>query len=174
MAEKDTVFSGKLKQKGIFDFKDIYAFTYDWLVSEGYKVTEKVYSEEITGDSKKIEIEWQAKKKISDYFQFLVKVRWMVLGLKNVEVQREGKKIKMNSGQVEIKIAGVLIKDYEHKWEDAPIWKFFRGIYDRYIVRTRIEQYEERLLEEVNEYVAQAKSLLAIETKHETRKESTY
>ena len=66
----------------------------------------------------------------------------------------------------------ILEKDYEHRWENNPFWKFLRGIYDRYIIRTRIEQYEERLLEEVNEAIAEAKALLAIETKRETRKET--
>lgn len=163
MAEKDTVISGKVKQKAIFHFKDFYSFTYDWLQGEGYKVTEKVYSEEITGDSKKIEIEWEAKKKISDYFRFVMGVKWMILGLKNVEVQREGKRLKMNSGQVELKIKGVLVKDYEHKWEDHPFWKFLRGIYDRYIIRSRIEQYEGDLKKETEDFIAQLKSFLVIE-----------
>ncbi len=165
MAEKDTIIKGKLKQKGIFNFKEFYTFTYDWFTNEGYKITEKAYAEEITGDSKKIELEWQAKRKISDYFQFLIKTRWQVLGLKNVEVQREGKKIKLNSGQVEINLIGVLIKDYEHKWEDKPIWKFFRGIYDRYIIKSRIDKYEAKLKQEAEEFIAQAKSFLVVEGK---------
>ena len=163
MAEKDTVFSGKIKQKAIFHFKDFYNFTYDWLIGEGYKVVEKVYSEEITGDSKKVEIKWEAKRKISDYFRFMVQVDWMILGLKSVEVQREGKKLKMNSGQVELKIKGVLVKDYEHKWEDRPVWKFLRGVYDRYIIKSRIEDYEDKLKDEVEEFIAQSKAFLVIE-----------
>ena len=51
MAEKDIQFSGKIKQKGIFDFKKFYNFAYDWLRDEGYKVIEKNYTEEITGDN---------------------------------------------------------------------------------------------------------------------------
>jgi len=37
----------------MFEFKDFYAFSYDWLNGEGYKVTEKSYSEEITEILKK-------------------------------------------------------------------------------------------------------------------------
>ncbi len=165
MAEKDTVFSGKIKQKGLFHFKNFYAFSYDWLTGEDYRVTEKVYSEEITGDSKVIKIEWQAKKKISDYFRFIIQVKWLILDLKDAEVVKEGKKVKMNIGTVEIKVKGVLVKDYEHKWEDHPFWKFLRGTYDRYIIKSRIEEYEDKLKEETDEFIAQCKSYLAIEGK---------
>ncbi len=165
MAEKDTIFSGKIKQKGIFNFKDFYAFAYDWLVGQGYNVTEKVYSEEVTGDSKKIEIKWEAKRKISDYFRFVIKIDWMIIELKNIEIQREGKKIKTNSGQPELKINGILEKDYENKWEDAAFWKFLRGIYDRYIIKSRIDDYEDKIKDEVEEFIAQCKSYLVVEGK---------
>ncbi len=165
MAEKDTIFKGKVQKKGIFDFKEFYKFTYDWLCGEDYKVIEKKYSEEITGDSKKIEIKWEAKKKISDYFRFMIKADWKVINLKDIEVQREGRKIKMNSGEPEIKVTGILVKDYEHRWEDQPFWKFLRGIYDRYIIKSRIEEYQDKIKEETEEFIAQCKSFLALEGK---------
>tara|TARA_Y100000310_G_C20273585_1_gene619192 strand:+ start:167 stop:667 length:501 start_codon:yes stop_codon:yes gene_type:complete len=166
MAEKDTIFKGKIKQAGIFDYKEFYSFAYDWLVEEGYNVTEKAYAEKVAGDAKDVDIVWQAKKKISDYFQFLIKVDWKILGMKKIKVKKEDKEVSMNSGLVEIKFAAVLVKDYEHKWEDKPIWKFLRGIYDRYIIRSRIDEYEEKIKEEVDELIAQSKSFLAIEAKH--------
>ena len=48
MAEKDTIFKGKIKQEGMFDFKEFYSFAYDWIISEGYDLTEKKYSEKST------------------------------------------------------------------------------------------------------------------------------
>jgi len=174
MSEKETIFKGKLKQRGLFDFKDFYSFTYDWLMDENYDVFEKKYTEKVKGDSKDVEIDWEAMKEISDYFRFVIKTYWIILGMKSVEVQKEGKKIKMDTGLLEIKFTAQLVKDYENRWENKPIWKFLRGVYDRYIIRTRIEDYEERLLEEVNEFIAQAKALLAIETQHETRREMKY
>lgn len=165
MAEKDTIFKGKIKQSGIFDFKDLYSFLYDWLKGEGYGVSEKAYGEEVTGDSKKIDISWQAKKKISDYFKFVIKVDWKIIGMKKIKVKKENKEVNMNSGQIEIKFAAILVKDYEHKWEDAPIWKFTRGVYDKYIIKSRIGGYEDKLMGELDELIGQAKAFLALEAK---------
>jgi len=166
MAEKDIILKTKLKQEGIFNFQDFYSFCYEWLSNEGYNINEKTYGEKIAGESKEIKIEWEAKKKISDYFTFIIKIGWQIFGLKSIEVQREGKKIKTNSGLVELKFSAVLVKDYESRWEDKPIWKFLRGVYDRYIIRSRVDQYEDKVADETNELIAEAKAYLALEGKN--------
>jgi len=170
MSEKDTIFKGKIKQRGLYDFKDFYEFLYDYLMDENYDVFERKYVEKVSGDSKDVEIKWECMKEISDYFRFVIVLDWLVLGMKKVKIKREDKEITMDTGLLEVKFKAQLVKDYENRWENHPVWKFLRGIYDRYIIRTRIEDYQERILEEVNEAIAEAKALLAIETKRETRK----
>ena len=166
MVEKDVVFSGKVKQKGIFDFKEFYRFCYTWLVDKGYWVVEKTYTEKINPNGKEVEIEWEAGRKISDYFKFVLRVNWRILGMTEVEVEREGVKMTMNKGFPEIKLTATLEKDYEHRWESNPFFKFLRGAYDRYIIRGRIESYEFKIYEEADEFLAQVKSFLALEGKH--------
>jgi hypothetical protein len=167
MAEKDTIFTGKVKQGGLFDFKELYRFCYVWLVDHDYFVTEKVYSEKVGAGGKEIEIEWEAKRKISDYFRFTIKVNWRIIGLNDAEAEDKetGKKVKLNKGNVELKVAGVLEMDYESKWESSPFLKFMRGIYDRYVIRVRIDQYEGKIFGECDEFLAQARAFLAIEGK---------
>ena len=165
MAEKDTIFKGKVKQAGLFDFKELYSFAYDWLNSAGYNVKESSYGEKVAGDAKDIDVNWEAKRKISDYFKFVIKMDWKILGMKKVKVKKEDKEISMNSGLIEITFKAILVKDYESKWEDHPLWKFLRGIYDRYIIKSRIDDYEGKLSEETDELIAQCKSFLAIEAK---------
>ncbi|MDP2925153.1 MAG: hypothetical protein Q8N99_02150 [Nanoarchaeota archaeon] len=163
MSEKDTVFSGKIKQTGIFSFKDFYTFLYDWLRDENYDVYEKKYTEKVKGDTKEIEIRWEAERDISDYFRFKIEMNWLLTGVKSIEVQKDGRKEKMDSAAMEIKFKAILIKDYEDRWENAPFWKFLRGLYERYIIRQRISDYEIKLLQELEELLAQAKSFLALE-----------
>jgi hypothetical protein len=166
MAERDTIFKGKLKQGGIFIFKDFYNFVYDWLREENYDLFETGYTEKVKGDAKQVEIKWDAHKEISDYFKFAIELKWLILGMKTVEVMKNGKKVKMDSGLLEIKFKSMLVKDYENRWEDHPFWKFLRGFYDRYIIRSRIDDYEIRLLEETDELISQCKAFLAISGQH--------
>ncbi len=166
MSEKDIVFKGKIKQTGIFSFKDLYNFLYDWLREENYDVFEKSYNEKVAGDSKNIEIAWEADREISDYFKFKIKVAWMILGMKTIDVQKDDKKVKMETGALELKMTAILIKDYEDRWENQPFWKFLRGIYEKYIIKSRIDDYQIKLLMEVEEFISQAKSFLAIEAQH--------
>ena len=165
MVEQDKVISGKFKHTGIFNFSELYDFIYDLLMDEQYKVREKKYSEKILGESKTLEIEWECDRKVSDYFKFRIKIQYLVTGLKKVEVKKEEQKITMNSGAIEIKYAAIMIKDYESRWENQPVWKFLRGIYDRYIIRPRIDYYEDKLEDDLREFITQTKAFLALEAK---------
>jgi len=163
MAEKDKVTENKMKRDGVFNFKDTYKFIYNWLNEEGYDVSEDKYQEAISGDSKNIEIKWTAFKKVSDYFKFEVVLSWRVIGLVSVEAEKNGKKIKANKGSFELKVKGTIIKDYEGRWETKPAMKFLRGVYDRYIIKGRIDQYEGKLIKDVSDLIEETKAFLTIE-----------
>jgi len=162
MVEKDKIFTGKVKHKGIFDYPELYRFCYKWLTEKDYWVVEKKYSEKVTPGGKEVEIEWDSSKKVSDYFRFKLKVDWRIIGMKDIEVQKDGEKLPMNKGSFEIKLGATLEKDYESRWEKNPFLKFLRGIYDKYIIRGRIEQYEAKLYGEGDEFLAQVKAFLAL------------
>jgi hypothetical protein len=164
MVEVDKIYESKVKFDGLFDFKSLYNFINKWLSTYGYGVIEeKSYSEKIRPEGKEIEIVWNARKTVSDYFRFLLKITWRVFGMVSVEAQKGDVKLKLNKGGVEINIGGFLEKDYESRWESSPTNKFLRGVYDRYIIKSRIDSYAGKIMEEVDELVAQAKSYLEME-----------
>ena len=164
MVELDIVFSGKVKHKGIFDFKGTYGFCWEWLTDKGYWVTEKTYSEKMSGTGKEVEIQWDCYRKISDYFRFKLEIKWHVIAMNDVEVEQDGKKITLQkSSTFEMRLSSIIEKDYESRWEGKPFFKFLRGIYDRYIVVGRIEKYEDKIFEEADEYLAQVKAFMAMQ-----------
>jgi hypothetical protein len=166
MAEKDKIFSSKIKYDGILDFKDFYKFCYQWLTEEaGLDVIENKYAEKISGDSKNIKVEWGGSRKVTDYFKFGVDVRFEVLNLTTVEIQKDGRKIKTNKGSIEISIKGTLIRDYEGKFEKTSTQKFMRGIYEKWVIYSRIKEYEGKLVGDCDEFLSQAKAFLDLEAR---------
>lgn len=165
MSELSLVYEGKVVHAGIFDFKDIYKFLYNWLTSYEFVVIEKKYSEKVKPDGKELEVAWACLRKISDYFRYKINILIRVIRMTSVEAVREGVKVKRDKGELEIKFSAYLERDYEHKWEANPISKFLRGIYDKFIIKTTITTYEDRLGAEVDEMIAQAKAFLALEGK---------
>lgn len=167
MAEKDKLVSNKIKYDGIFSFKDFYKFCYDWLSEEtGLFLSEKKYKEKLSGDSKNIEIEWSGFREVSDYFKFEIEVKFNIIGLSNVEATNlDGKKIKTNKGSVELSIKGNLIKDPKGKFEKNGFLKFLRGVYEKMIISSRVEQMEGKLIEDCDEFLAQGKAYLDLEGK---------
>jgi hypothetical protein len=163
--EADLIYETKIKHVGLFNFKELYKFFFEWFTSYQYIVAEKRYEEKVTPEGKDIEVEWECYRKISDYFRFKVKIIYRIAGMVSVEVQKGNFKIKMNKALIQINSAGFLEKDYEHRWERNPVAKILRGVYDKYIIRSRIEQYEDKLAAEVDEAMAQIKAFLALESR---------
>jgi hypothetical protein len=161
MAEKDKLFSSKVKYNGIVNFADFYKFCYEWLRDEtGLLLSENKYSEKITGEEKNIEIEWNGYRDVTDYFRFEVKVFFRILSLTNVELTQGNRKIKTNKGSVEVGITGNLVRDYEGKFEKSAFQKFLRGIYEKSVIHARIEQFQEKIISDCDEFLSQAKAYL--------------
>ncbi|MBU0957781.1 MAG: hypothetical protein KKF56_03135 [Nanoarchaeota archaeon] len=165
MPEKDTLYQTKVKHSGIFDFPELYKFCFEWFNDEGYDILEKKYSEKIKGDLKEIEVDWECFRKVSDYFKFLIKVRFYIPNMADVEAQKNGQKVSANKGSLDVKLTAVMIKDYEKRWEGNAFLKFLRGVYDRYIIRGRIEQYEAKIIGEITDLIAEIKAFLSIGNK---------
>ena len=160
MSEKKDVFKQQVKQKGFFDYEGLYKFCFTWLKEEDYYLSEDKYDEKVTAHGKEIKIKWTARKEISDYFRNIIELKWHIIGMTEAEVEIDGKKENTNKGEVKIDIKGTLERDYEKRWEDRPAWKFLRGVYDKYIIRTTMEQYEIKLNGKASTFFEQIKAFL--------------
>jgi len=156
------VYKQSLKQKGFWDYKELYNFCFHWLKDEYYKIKEKEYTEKLSAVGKEIIIKWEARKKITDYFRNVIEVQWHILYMTDAEIEQDGKKVKTNKGEVKITVKATLEKDYENRWEDRPLWKFLRSVYEKYIIRVVREKYEDDLEDKAKEYISNIKAFLQI------------
>lgn len=162
MAQKKQVYKEKLKQTGYWKYKDIYDALFHWLKDHNYKVFEELYNEKLLSNGKEVIIKWRAEKKITDYFKFQHILDWHILGMKDAEIEVDGKKISTQKGEVEIIFKANLIKDYEKRWEGNPFSKFIRGVYEKYVIRETVEEYEDDIEDEAKEMISEFKAFLKI------------
>ncbi|MCK4997851.1 hypothetical protein KAS08_06135 [Candidatus Pacearchaeota archaeon] len=159
MATKESVYEMTMKQKGYWNFSDTYAFLYDWLKQKKYGLAEESY-EESSGAAKEIKIKWKATKKVTDYFKYEIALDWHILGMKDAEVEVEGKVKKTNKGDLKIKVEGTFIRDYDSTWEGKPFWQFARGLYEKYIIASNVKEYSDGLEDEATAMVEDLKAFL--------------
>jgi hypothetical protein len=162
MPERDTIIDNlKIKQRALFDMGELYKVMFRWYSRNNYDFQEKEYSESAMGEGeKKLEIGWLSYKKISDYIKFHIDVKFLVIGLKNTEVEVGNVKRKTNQGDLEMRFTAWLEYDYEGKFESSPFLKFFKDFYNKYVIKSRIEGYEAQIHEETYELIAEVKSFL--------------
>jgi len=166
VAEKEKIFSSNISSKGIFSFQDSYKFCYDWLTEEtGVDILESKYSETLKGNLKDIDIEWVGTRKVTDYFKFEIKVVFKITDLTEVEVEQGGAKIKTNKGKIKITVTGTLVRDYDGKFEKDAFRKFLRSIYEKWVIKSRVDQFEDKLFGDCDEFLSQTKAYLALEGK---------
>lgn len=163
MVEKDTLIKEKLKYAGLGDFKGAYKYAREWLQKEGYEVTEDVYTEKISGSGKEVEIEWVGSKKLTDYYRSILKFKWRILGMSEVEVEIDGKRKSMNKFvELGIEMKGILEKDYESRWDVSAFQKFFKDVYQKYVVIERTKQKEDEIRKDIQDFKEEMKAYLEL------------
>ncbi len=166
MAEEDKVFTSKIKYKGIFNFTEFYKFCYQWLTDEtGLLIAEDKYKEKLMGDVKNIDVEWTGKKDMTDYFRFKCSVTFKIVALGNTEITQDGKKVKTNTGEIEVTVKGYLVKDYKGKFENNAFQKFLRSIYEKMVIPSRVDEFQDKVIDDCGDFLAQAKAYLDLEGK---------
>ncbi len=162
MGMKSKVFEQKIKKVGFWNYKDLYAFCFDWFKDKGYLLEEKEYVEKNSDAGKEIQLKWEASKKVTDYFKNHIVIKWHILTMNSAEIERNGKKEKTNKGEIKMEISADLEKDYEKRWEGKVFVKFMRGLYDNYIMRTTNDEYEDRLAGDADGLSSQIKAFLEL------------
>jgi len=146
MAEKKIVIPSQvISYSGIFSVSDIYSHIDSFTRQNGYDKLELLNSEQVFSSGKDIVLLIEPYKKITDYAKCVLWVKMIFTDVKEVEIERDGKKKKMNKGNVTIIMQGFLITDYEGKWEQQPWFIFIRTIFDKFVFKIYTNKFEEIL-----------------------------
>jgi hypothetical protein len=162
----------RVKFKDIFNLKEFYKAMHEWLLEYGWSSTEAdglkiedgkdhyetLYLEkEHPGGNKEMWWWWRLQKLPvpNSYYKWHMDIDSHILYMLPAEVMRDGKKLKVNKGEVETKVWAYLEFDYKGQWSHHPILKMFNNVFPNRIFKK--ELYEDHKMELYREmYIFQA------------------
>ncbi|MEW6062797.1 MAG: hypothetical protein AB1571_00290 [Nanoarchaeota archaeon] len=125
-----------LSQKAAVDIISLYRVFKNWFKNNRYDLLEREY-ENIKQEALSTKIKFDANKSLDEYTKANIRV---TLSIKDYE--ESGRVVK---GAVELKFESSLNIDYEERYENRPLIKFFRALYDKIIAREKFSGYEEEV-----------------------------
>ncbi|MFT7615990.1 MAG: hypothetical protein ACI8Y7_000818 [Candidatus Woesearchaeota archaeon] len=115
--------------KGVFSLGSLYKMMHDWLRvhkfvsrdgTKNIEQFEEYYYEKTLpgGGAKNMWMWWRVEKQPpTDMFLYHVNIEFQVLAIKEKEVMYQGKKVKMDEGEVTVRIFGDLLVDPHGEWK---------------------------------------------------------
>ncbi|RJQ19326.1 hypothetical protein C4580_05310 [Candidatus Woesearchaeota archaeon] len=165
MAEREIIVDREtLTYEGLFNAKDFSKMVFGWLKDHRYIPVEKRHSENLRPEGKYYVLEFEPFLKLSDYAKSIIKLHVEFQQVKDVTVERDGKKQKLQEGKILIQTMGILETDYEHRWETKPVYYFVRTIWEKYVYAPFISGHQKRVKSDVMSLKSHLKSYLNLET----------
>ena len=161
MANKLTLLdSEKITYDNVFDLKELYKHLYEWLVWRKYDVAEKKYKEKVKPTGKDMEIQWEANRDIDEYSSFRIELKAILVAVNDVDVQKDGAKVKMQKGEITMQISEHLITDRLDFWASKPMFSFLRNFYEKYLYKSAMDRMKGELWRQGWDFYNEAKAFL--------------
>ena len=161
MAERDYVVTDlKVGQKATFDMQQILNLIKSWFTLHKYNFSENFYQDIEKEQGKDVKIKGECDRLANDYVKYVIEFDLAVKELKTVNMTNNGRKIKLDNGTIELSIRSYLKRDYSDSLENKPILKFFRAIYDKFIIGDKFRELEKELKDETYGFYNEIKSFL--------------
>ncbi len=167
MTEVDYVVPGIVVEKdGVVNVSEMYKMLKEWFEKRNYTVIEKNVSDESDVDGsdsggskekKRIAIKWKCEKEVDDYTRFVIEI-----SLKGKVSEVLLKNRKAYKGVITVKFESYMEQDYEDRFENSPLFKITRGIYDKFALKKRFSEYSKELKEETYDVYYETKAYLGL------------
>lgn len=153
MAERKTLIDeDELHYEGLFNYLDFYTLINNYITMKGYDKTEVKNEEIVTPDGKTINLLLLGIYYIpSDYVRKVLKMEIKVSELKTVETEVDKVKVQINQGKIHIKFSAIMDSDYEGRWDQKSIYRFLRTLFEHYVYRKEMKEYEDEIISDMLE-----------------------
>ncbi len=151
-----------VKYNGVFDMPLLYKKLHGWILREGFKLPKEVkYVERIKPFGKIIDFTWKtSKEELDGYVVMELEVKFLLIGLTEVELDRPSGKIKLNKADASFSFSATLVRNPGNKaWSDGSV---MAKVYDRYIIADQLDKFRIDLYKKTEKLVDETKTFLAL------------
>ena len=145
---------------GPFELKELYMLIDSYFKEHHYDKAEKKHYEKKTEEERYIELELEPFKTISDYMKLNMNLEIFIRNLKDIEIERKGKKKTLQQADLSIRFRSFILKDYEVVWGRNPFLFFLRQVADKFIYRMHIGGFADELVNDTRVLKTTIKSFL--------------
>ena len=153
----------RVKYKDVFNLRNFYVMFHQALLQEGWlgmegdsdhEDLETYYSENIFQKGahqggKEMWVYWRTFRfpgdRYSGYFRYLLDIDMHMAYIQEVEVVRDGKKMKAHKGEIQLFFRPRMESDFNKQWENHWLLSHFKHIYEHRILHAEIEKKEKEL-----------------------------
>jgi len=161
MAEKKTLIDGEtVVYSGLFQCTELYRLIDKFISERGFDKVERFNEEKVTQNGKDIDLLLEPGRSVSDYAKHKMKIRLFITGMKDVEVEKDGVKLKLQQGKVRVEFSAYLFTDTENKWDNRGSLVVLRTLVDKFIYRGVSKYHEDDLIQQTRHLRSLVKSFL--------------
>ncbi|HLC52328.1 MAG TPA: hypothetical protein VJI98_03750 [Candidatus Nanoarchaeia archaeon] len=150
----------KFSYEGLFNPAELYNVVAQWFYDKGWDWWEKKNQEMSLPSGKQIYLILEPWKSVSDYYKLQLKLKIIMIDMKEVEVEHDGKPVKLMQGVVRMTIDGWLLSDREKKWNNQPILWFLSFVLEKYFFKRHFEKFVTWLKSDADDVYTHVKNYL--------------
>jgi hypothetical protein len=174
----------KVKYKDVFNLKNLYVMMHEYLLEEKWfgkegpvagdpskqhRYIEDLYLEKfcqkgLHSGGKELWIYWRLFKKpegkYSGYLRYKLNIDFHGVYIQNREIMHQGKKLKVQWGELEVFFNGAVETDYKGEWKNHWFLRHWQELYEHRIISQDLEKHEKQLWRDIYRLTSQVKRYL--------------
>lgn len=150
----------RLNYQGVLNIVEFMDFVDKWLREKGYYKRINRTDEKVFKENRQVEIEITPWKKIDENAKIVINIMFLFSNVKDVVVKRDGKRKKLQQAKVSVTFMGMLESDWEHKWEQRPIYFLVFSVLDQFVWKMHSDRFFGLVAEDCAELHKQMKAFL--------------
>ena len=144
--KKQVLYDLRTSCSGPFIVEDFYKEVDNWIKEKGFEKEPKKKMEHVTKNGKKIEWVIEAHCHLDDLHHGVVILRALLDNVKEIVIKKDGKKIRINNGDVFVNIDGFVQSEIHGSFYQAkPMYYFVRALIDKFIYKFWSDKYDSRV-----------------------------